>query len=194
LLITKGNQNYRIHQLAQELGSTVIFCPGDVTSVQDAERAVAIAVQTFGSLQVLVNCAGIAISEPIYDADNDQAHSLENFQRVINVNLNGSFNMMSQAAKAMAKNDENSSIDLTDPMMPDIKIIQKGVIINTASCAAYDGQINQAAYSASKSALVGLTLPAARDLASVGIRVNTIAPGVYRTPMVTKYFDGLPNW
>lgn len=175
-------------KVAKELGPNAIFCPGDVTSPTDAANAAAAAVDKFGSLQVLVNCAGIGVAKRIYNARKDQLHGLEEFQRVININLNGSFNMLSQAVKAMVQNDENSSVDLTDPMNPDIKITQKGVIINTASVAAFDGQIGQAAYSASKGGIVGLTLPAARDLAAVGIRVNTIAPGIYRTPIL----DGLP--
>lgn len=142
----------------------------------------------------MANCAGIFHYERIYDHEQDQLHSLDDFQRVININVNGTFNMLTQAAKAMAQNDENASLDLTDPMNPEVKIIQKGCIINTASVAAYEGQIGQAAYSASKGALVGLTLPAARDLAAVGIRVNTIAPGPIYTAMTDVFPKEIRDW
>jgi len=174
--------------VAKELGPKAVFCPGDVTSPEDAAKAAAMAAEQFGSLQVLVNCAGIGVAKRIYNARKDQLHSLDEFARVININLNGSFNMLSQAVKVMIQNDADASLDLSDPMNPDVTITQKGCIINTASVAAMDGQIGQAAYSASKGGIVGLTLPAARDLASVGVRVNTIAPGIYRTPIL----DGLP--
>merc|ERR1712136_585779 len=171
--------------VATELGEKVLFCPGDVTNPQDAQNAAEMAMKEFGSLQALVNCAGIGVAKRIYNARKDQLHGLEEFQRVININLNGSFNMMTQAVKVMVQNE---GLDLTDPVNPDVGIVQKGCIINTASVAAFDGQIGHAAYSASKGGIVGLTLPAARDLAAVGVRVNTIAPGVYRTPIL----DGLP--
>jgi len=174
--------------VAKELGPNAIFCPGDVTNPEDAKKAAELAANEFGHLQVLVNCAGIGIAKRIYNARKDQLHSLDEFARVININLNGSFNMMSQATKVMVQNPADAQLDLTDPANPDVKIMQNGCIINTASVAAFDGQIGQAAYAASKGGIVGLTLPAARDLAAVGVRVNTIAPGVYRTPIL----DGLP--
>jgi len=174
--------------VASELGGKVLFCPGDVTNPQDAQNAAEMAMKEFGSLQALVNCAGIGVAKRIYNVRKDQLHTVEEFQRVINVNLVGSFNMMTQAVKAMNSNPAEATLNLTDPANPDVDIVQRGVIINTASVAAFDGQIGQAAYSASKGGIVGLTLPAARDLAQVGIRVNTIAPGVFRTPIL----DGLP--
>merc|ERR1712136_406018 len=171
-------------QVAKELGNKAVFVPGDVTSATDAANAANVAKDQFGSLEVLVNCAGIGVAKRIYNARKDQLHTVEEFQRVINVNLVGSFNMMTQAVKAMNSNPSDATLNLTDPANPDVDIVQRGVIINTASVAAFDGQIGQAAYSASKGGIVGLTLPAARDLAAVGVRVNTIAPGVYRTPIL----------
>merc|ERR1712137_479461 len=170
--------------VASELGGKVLFCPGDVTNPQDAQNAAEMAMKEFGSLQALVNCAGIGVAKRIYNVRKDQLHTVEEFQRVINVNLVGSFNMMTQAVKAMNSNPAEATLNLTDPANPDVDIVQRGVIINTASVAAFDGQIGQAAYSASKGGIVGLTLPAARDLAAVGIRVMCIAPGIYNTPMV----------
>jgi len=175
--------------VAKSMGDNVHFFPGDVTSPDDAAAAAQLAVDKFGHLQALVNCAGIGVARRIYNARKGQLHSLDEFNRVISINLGGSFNMMSQAVAQMAKNPADACLDLTDPMNAEKEIIQRGVIINTASVAAFDGQIGQAAYSASKGGIVGLTLPAARDLAAVGIRVNTIAPGVYRTPIL----DGLPK-
>jgi len=176
-------------KVAKELGPRVVFCGGDVTSPADAAKAAEMSAEKFGSLQVLVNCAGIGVAKRIFNARKNQLHSLDEFQRVININLNGSFNMMSQAVKVMVENSGDSVRDLTDPANPELQITEKGVVINTASVAAFDGQIGQAAYSASKGGIVGLTLPAARDLAAVGVRVNTIAPGIYRTPIL----DGLPK-
>ena len=153
-------------QLAAELKGQFIRC--DVTLEADARAAVA-AAQAMGSLRGLVNCAGIAPA--VKTVGRDGPHPLEIFQRVININLVGSFNMARLAAAAMAGLDATASGE-------------RGVIINTASVAAYDGQIGQVAYAASKAALVGMTLPMARDLARSGIRVMSIAPGLFETPML----------
>jgi NAD(P)-dependent dehydrogenase (short-subunit alcohol dehydrogenase family) len=153
--------------LAKELGGRFAKC--DVTSESDGQAAVAAAVQTFGGVQVLVNCAGIGTAERTLGKDGP--HNLAHFTRVITINLIGSFNMIRLTADAMAKGGPNAAGE-------------RGVIINTASVAAYDGQIGQAAYSASKGGIVGMTLPIARDLSRNGIRVCTIAPGIFETPML----------
>jgi len=152
--------------LARELGGAYVKC--DVTQEADAQAAVAKAV-ALGKLMGLVNCAGIAIA--IKTVGKDGAHALAQFTRVININLVGSFNMIRLAAEAMCKNAPEPSGE-------------RGVLISTASVAAYDGQIGQAAYSASKGGIVGMTLPIARDLARNGIRNMTIAPGIFGTPMM----------
>ncbi len=154
-------------QLADELGQTFISC--DVTQESDAEKVVEAARQE-GRLSGLVNCAGIAPASRTVGRNGP--HALDMFQQVINVNLIGTFNMIRVAAAAMADND------------PDETTGERGVLINTASVAAYDGQIGQAAYSASKGGVVGMTLPIARDLARSGIRCMTIAPGIFATPMM----------
>ncbi len=159
-------------KLAKELGGRFAKC--DVTAEADAKAAVALALKEFGGLQVLVNCAGIALAERT--VGKEAPHDLGRFTRVITVNLIGTFNMIRVAAEAMTKAGPNAAGE-------------RGVIINTASVAAYDGQIGQAAYSASKGGVVGMTLPIARDLSRNGIRVCTIAPGIFETPMLL----GLPK-
>jgi NAD(P)-dependent dehydrogenase (short-subunit alcohol dehydrogenase family) len=156
--------------LAQEIGGASVaqFVKCDVTQEADGQAAVAQAL-SMGKLVGLVNCAGIAIG--VKTVGKDGAHPLAQFARVININLVGSFNMIRLAAEAMCKNDPE-------------KTGERGVLINTASVAAYDGQIGQAAYSASKGGIVGMTLPIARDLARNGIRCMTIAPGIFGTPMM----------
>jgi NAD(P)-dependent dehydrogenase (short-subunit alcohol dehydrogenase family) len=152
--------------LAQELGGAFVQC--DVTQEADGQAAVAQAV-SIGKLMGLVNCAGIAIG--VKTVGKDGAHPLAQFSRVININLIGSFNMIRLTAEAMCKNAPEPTGE-------------RGVLISTASVAAYDGQIGQAAYSASKGGIVGMTLPIARDLARNGIRNMTIAPGIFGTPMM----------
>ena len=152
--------------LAQELGGAFVQC--DVTQEADGQAAVAQAL-AMGKLVGLVNCAGIAIG--IKTVGKDGAHPLAQFARVININLIGSFNMIRLAAEAMCKNAPEPTGE-------------RGVLINTASVAAYDGQIGQAAYAASKGGIVGMTLPIARDLARNGVRCMTIAPGIFGTPML----------
>ena len=159
-------------KLAKDIGGK--YCRCDVTSEADGKAAVAAAVQGFGGIHVLVNCAGIAIAERTLG--KEAPHDLARFSKVIAINLIGTFNMIRLAADAMAKAGPNAAGE-------------RGVIINTASVAAYDGQIGQAAYSASKGGVVGMTLPIARDLSRNGIRVVTIAPGLFLTPMM----QGLPK-
>jgi NAD(P)-dependent dehydrogenase (short-subunit alcohol dehydrogenase family) len=158
--------------LAKELGG--IFAKCDVTSEADGKAAIESAVKGFGGIQVLVNCAGIGVAERTIG--KEAPHDLARFTRVITINLIGTFNMIRLAADAMAKAGPNAAGE-------------RGVIVNTASVAAFDGQIGQAAYSASKGGVVGMTLPIARDLSRNGIRVVTIAPGLFLTPMLL----GLPK-
>lgn len=155
--------------LAEDLGPRALFIKTNVTLANDATAAVQLAQVEFGGLQGLVNCAGIAPSERIVGREGP--HSLETFVKVIDINLIGTFNMVRVAASAMA----SSACDVDG---------ERGVIINTASIAAFDGQIGQAAYAASKAGIAGMTLPLARDLARHAIRVVTIAPGVFETPML----------
>lgn len=158
-------------QVAKELGDNVIFAPLDVSSEKDVTEALNAAKAKFGRLDVAVNCAGIGIAVRTYNFKKNAPHRLEDFARVITVNTIGSFNVIRLSAGLMGENTPNADG-------------QRGVIINTASVAAYDGQIGQAAYSASKAAIVGMTLPIARDLSTQGIRINTIAPGLFNTPLL----------
>ncbi len=154
---------------AKELGANARYIKTNVTAEADGKAAVELALKEFGGLNVLINCAGIAIGEKTIGKNGP--HALDTFTRVITVNLIGTFNMIRLASEAMAKGAPNASGE-------------RGVIVNTASVAAYDGQIGQAAYSASKGGVVGMTLPIARDLSRDGIRVCTIAPGIFETPML----------
>jgi len=158
-------------ELAKELGDNVIFVPIDVTSEADITNALKIAKDKFGGLDVTVNCAGIAVAVRTYNSKKKAAHKLDDFAKVLMVNTVGTFNVIRLSAGLMGENEPN--VDG-----------QRGVIVNTASVAAFDGQIGQAAYSASKAAVVGMTLPIARDLSSDGIRICTIAPGLFNTPML----------
>ena len=157
--------------LAEELGGNVRFVRADVTDEASAKSAVAAAIDAFGALHGLVNCAGIVHAERILGREGP--HALASFKRAIDINLVGSFNLTRLAAAEMAKTTPNADGE-------------RGVIVYTASVAAFDGQIGQAAYAASKAALVGMTLPVARELARSGIRVMTIAPGIFRTPMMAS--------
>ncbi len=153
-------------QLAARLKGRFVRC--DVTSEADGKAVVAAAV-ALGTLRGLINCAGVAPA--VKTVGKDGAHPLDVFQRTVNINLVGTFNMARLAAEAMAATAATADGE-------------RGVIINTASVAAYDGQIGQAAYASSKAAVVGMTLPMARDLSRSGIRVMTIAPGIFETPML----------
>ncbi|CDG84632.1 SDR family NAD(P)-dependent oxidoreductase [Janthinobacterium agaricidamnosum] len=152
--------------LAAELHGVFVKC--DVTSEADGQAVVAAAV-ALGTLRGLVNCAGVAPA--VKTVGKDGPHPLDLFQRTVNINLVGTFNMARLAADAMGRGGATEQGE-------------RGVIVNSASVAAYDGQIGQAAYAASKAAVVGLTLPMARDLSRSGIRVMTVAPGIFETPML----------
>lgn len=160
--------------LVKELGSAIRFAKTDVTSEEDVKRAIGVATGELGGLHGAVNCAGIGIAERTIGKAG--AHGLAQFAKVIQVNLIGTFNVARLVAEALAPRAANAEGE-------------RGVIINTASVAAFDGQIGQVAYAASKGGVASLTLPMARDLARNGIRVVTIAPGLFDTPM----FAGLPD-
>jgi NAD(P)-dependent dehydrogenase (short-subunit alcohol dehydrogenase family) len=169
-----------IVDMQDELGEAVAaetggaFVHADVTNADQVQTAVDIAVEV-GELRVLVNCAGIGPPARTLDRDGNP-HNLDHFEKVLAVNLVGTFNCIRLAAAAMAKNEPAADNE-------------RGAIVNTASVAAFDGQIGQAAYSASKGGIVGMTLPIARDLSSIGVRVNTVAPGIIDTPLLA----GLPE-
>lgn len=156
-------------KVAAELGASARFVETDVASEASAVNAVQAAISAFGAIHGLVNCAGVAPAEKVVGKEGP--HKLESFTRTININLIGTFNMLRLAAEAMLKNapDEGG---------------ERGVIVNTASVAAFEGQLGQAAYAASKGAIVALTLPVAREFARSGIRCLTIAPGIMETPML----------
>lgn len=166
--------NPKGEQLAAELGASARFVATDVTNPESAQAAIDACLKEFGSLRGLVNCAGVATSEKVVGKEG--VHTLETFARAININLVGSFNMLRLAAAVMSE-------------QPPLADNERGVIVNTASVAAFDGQIGQVAYAASKGGIVAMTLPAARDLARYGIRVMAIAPGIFETPMLM----GLPD-
>lgn len=160
--------------MAEALGNNALFVKTDVTSEIDGAAAISAAVDTFGNLHGLVNCAGIAPGEKVLGREGP--HRLDSFARAVGINLIGTFNMVRLAAAAMEKEAPGEDGE-------------RGVIINTASVAAFDGQVGQAAYSASKGGVVAMTLPIARELARHGIRVVAIAPGIFETPMMA----GMPQ-
>ncbi len=159
---------------ADSLGDNVRFIKADVSNEADVQAAIGMAKEAFETVDILVNCAGIAVA--MRTLGREDVHPLDVFEKVIRVNLIGSFNCIRLAAEVMVTNEPNDGGE-------------RGVIINTASVAAFDGQIGQAAYSASKGGIVGMTLPIARDLSRNGIRVMSIAPGIFDTPMLA----GLPE-
>jgi NAD(P)-dependent dehydrogenase (short-subunit alcohol dehydrogenase family) len=162
----------RAKAVAEEIGGIALQC--DVSDADDGEKAFAAIDDRLGSARVLVNCAGIAIA--MKTVGKEGPHSLDHFRRVVEINLVGSFNMIRLfATRAQA----------LEPLVG----AERGVVVNTASVAAFDGQVGQAAYAASKGGVVSMTLPLARELARSGIRVCTIAPGIFRTPMLA----GLPQ-
>jgi NAD(P)-dependent dehydrogenase (short-subunit alcohol dehydrogenase family) len=163
----------RGEKLAAELGDAASFVAADVSDAQQVEDAIAFGT-SLGSLRAAINCAGIGIGARTISKDGTP-HDLGTFQKVISVNLIGTFNVLRLAASAMLENEPEEG--------------ERGVIVNTASIAAYDGQIGQIAYSASKGGIVGMTLPAARDLSKAGIRVVTIAPGTFDTPLLGMLSD-----
>lgn len=165
--------------LVAELGDNSRFVRCDVTNGDEVQAAVDMAEKEFGGLQGSINCAGIAVVQKLLDRENNPA-DLESFSRGVNINLVGSFNVARLVAASIAKRvANNSTADNSASSNAD-----QGIIINTASIAAFDGQVGQASYSSSKAGVVGLTLPLARELARHGIRVMTIAPGVFATPMM----------
>ncbi len=159
-------------EVADRLGDAVRFSPGDVRDAEAVTQALDVAAE-LGDLRIAVNCAGTG--DAIKTVGKDGAYPLDRFQRIIEINLIGTFNVIRLAAERMTR------LELVGE--------ERGVIVNTASVAAFDGQIGQAAYSASKGGVVGMTLPIARDLASQAIRVMTIAPGLFETPLLA----GLPE-
>ncbi|XP_023020368.2 hydroxysteroid 17-beta dehydrogenase 10 isoform X2 [Leptinotarsa decemlineata] len=168
---SKGNE------IAKSIGEDkVIFAPVNVTSEEDVSNALSLTKEKFGKLDNVVNCAGIGVAFKTYNFNKKAPHKLEDFMKVVMTNTIGTFNVIRLSVGLIGDNE------------PD-KNGGRGVIVNTASVAAFDGQMGQAAYSASKGAIVGMTLPIARDLASQGIRVVTIAPGLFNTPL----FENLPE-
>ena len=155
--------------LAAELGSAAAFALTDVTDADSGKAAIDLAVSRFGRLTGLVSCAGVAPAEKV--VGRDAPHKLESFARTVSINLIGTFNMLRLAADVMSKAEPDAGGE-------------RGVIINTASVAAFDGQIGQAGYASSKAGVVGLTLPVARELSRFGIRVMAVAPGIMETPML----------
>lgn len=156
-------------KICEQLGNNVTYTRVDVTDEASVRAGIENTIKKFGAVHICVNCAGVGT--PQKTLGRAGAMPLENFKQVIDINLNGTFNVLRLAAAEMMKNEP-----LTDSG-------ERGIIINTASVAAFDGQMGQAAYGASKAGVAGMTLPIARDLSSFGIRINTIAPGLFHTPM-----------
>ncbi len=163
-------------KVADELGKNCQFAPVDVTKTDDVEAALKATTDAFGRLDAVVNCAGIGVAFTTYNFKKQKGHSLEEFAKVQTVNLCGTFNVIRLAAPVIGANKPEADN-------------HRGVIVNTASVAAFEGQMGQAAYSASKGGIVGMTLPIARDLASQGIRCVTIAPGLFDTPLLAALPD-----
>ena len=155
--------------LAAELKNQALFIHTDVTNTHSIEAALARTNERFGTIHGLINCAGILIAERLIKKDGS-LFNLENFRQCLEVNLTGTFNMIRLVSAQLCKNQPNSDGE-------------RGIVINTASIAAYEGQIGQAAYAASKAGIIGMTLPISRELGKSGIRVMTIAPGVFATPL-----------
>lgn len=165
-------------KIVTELGGRTRFARTDVTDAEQASAAVKLALDAFGHLHGLINCAGVAPSEKV--AGREGPHRLESFARTVQINLVGTFNMIRLAAEAISREQPGEDGE-------------RGIIVNTASVAAFDGQIGQAAYAASKGGVAALTLPVARELARSGIRVVTIAPGIFETPMMAGMPKGVQD-
>ncbi|CAN5215635.1 3-hydroxyacyl-CoA dehydrogenase [soil metagenome] len=172
--LASGDANVVAADLQGEESENIRFVETDVTGEESVQGAIDAALEAFGGLHGVVNCAGVAAAEKVLGRNGP--HSLDSFSKLVQVNLIGTFNVIRLAAGAMRENEPAESGE-------------RGVIVNTASVAAFDGQIGQAAYSASKGGVVAMTLPIARELADHGIRVMTIAPGIFDTPMMA----GLPE-
>ena len=171
-MLTGEGANVVVADLKGEAaGDTVRFVEMDVTNEASVRRTIEEALQSFGGLHGAINCAGVASAEKVLGREGP--HSLDSFAKVVQVNLVGTFNVVRLAAEVMVNNEPAASGE-------------RGVIVNTASVAAYDGQIGQVAYAASKGGVVALTLPVARELAASGIRVVAIAPGIFDTPMMAE--------
>lgn len=169
-------------EVAQELGDdNAIFAPVNITSESDVQAALDLTKETFGKLDNCINCAGIGVAFKVYNFNKNIPHKLEDYVKVININTIGTFNVTRLAVGLIGQNQPN-------------KDGQRGVVVNTASVAAFEGQMGQAAYSASKGGIVGMTLPLARDLASQGIRVCTIAPGLFYTPLLENLPEKVVNF
>ena len=164
----------RGEKVASELGDAVTFCMTDITDEANVQDAIGKTIETFGAIHIAVNCAGVGIPAKVLGKEGPM--TMDHFNKVVRINLMGTMNVVRLSAEQMVKNQGNEDGE-------------KGVMINTASVAAFDGQIGQAAYSASKAGVVGMTLPIAREFAEYGIRVVTIAPGLFETPMLA----GLPE-
>ena len=161
-------------KVAAELGDSVIFCKTDVADEKNVQNAINKTVDTFGAIHFAINCAGV--SPPMKVIGKDGPMPIDKFNWVLQVNLVGTMNVIRLAAEQMLKNKPNEDGE-------------KGVVINTASAAAFEGQFGQAAYSASKAGVVGMTLPNAREFAKYGIRIVTIAPGIFETPLLSVLSD-----
>ena len=161
----------RGEKVSSELGDGVIFCKTDVSNERDVQAAIDKTINTFGAIHIAVNCAGIGDSSKVLC--NEGPMSMEHFTRVVQINLMGTMNVIRLAAEKMVENPPNGDGE-------------KGVIVNTASIAAFEGRVGQAAYSASKAAIIGMTLPIAREFAEYGIRVMTISPGLFDTPLAAS--------
>jgi len=162
-------------KIEEDFKGKVVFVKTNVTKEADVQKAIEIAVQKFGTISGVINCAGVGLPTRVISG-RGQVHPLDNFNMVVQINLIGTFNVLRLAAAHMAKQPAGEGGE-------------RGVIINVASVAAFEGQIGQAAYSASKGGVVAMTLPIARELGALGIRVNTIAPGLFRTPMLMALPD-----
>ena len=161
-------------EAVNQLGNNSAYSIANVTEEESVKNAIQATIEKFGAIHVVVNCAGTGFASKTVGKEGP--HSLEHFKMIIDINLNGTFNVLRLAAVEMGKNEPEKDGEC-------------GVIVNTASVAAFDGQVGQAAYSASKCGVVGMTLPIARDLARMGIRINTIAPGIFDTPMMARASD-----
>ncbi|XP_061195398.1 3-hydroxyacyl-CoA dehydrogenase type-2-like [Saccostrea echinata] len=170
-------------QVAKSLENCTFF-PADITSEAEVKEVLKSTMTDYKKLDILVNCAGIGVARKTYNIHKNKPHPLDEFERVLKVNTLGTFNVIRQAVVLMAQNEPNEDQ-------------ARGVIVNTSSVAAFDGQMGQVAYSASKAAIAGMTLPLARDLGEYGIRVCTICPGVFDTPLLAalpqKAIDALTS-